>query len=1297
MKHFKKYFPTSIVILFGIIITLVLYNYEKSIQYSNQVSEFEKETINQKNAIEKEINSLTTVINIFQHNWNLKRNEFQKITEPLLHTNPCIKSISWAIKLNEENQKSVIKKLKEDGYSDSYIEEKITNNKFVLTKPEDTYFPICYIEPLNTNSQFIGYSINSNYITKEVLEIAINENRLSFSQCYRKDENDVWKFLMALPVYNTFDDLSQLESRKKHLTGFVIFVVELEKMINNSLTFINKQQNELLIFDVSDSIYHPIIYGSLNPNSDTLKIKSFDYKINLGEKKLNLQFNLPEQIIGKNNSIKFLITGILISLIIGMYIFRFTSRAEKARLFSLKLQNEIAEKNKLQYKLLEESEKFNVILSTTSDGFWILDYKGFILDCNENYSRMSGYSIEELKQMHITDLEDNEKPEQTKIHVQNVIANGYDIFQTQHKTKTGSIINVEIRTSYWEDNKQFFVFVHDISNRVEATKKLKEAKNIQAKILNAFDDGTYLCSPDYDILYLNPAMIKQIGYDATGEKCYQAIYNSNEICQWCYFEGQKLNKNEKISIEIEKDNKTFLVTSLLNSDNSKLTVYHDITQHKSIETEIKEKSLYLTKAQQIGSFGSYSLDIKTGIWECSEYLEYIFDIDQNFKKDIEGWTSIIHSDYRENISNYFQNEVIGQKKNFDKIYPILTIIGKQKKWVHGTGQLEFDEHGNPIKMIGVIQDISDRREYEEKLEESEAKYRLTFNTSPDAININTIDGIYIDVNEGFLNLTGYNRDEVIGKSSSEIDIWSIPEDRIKLVDGLKKYGVVKNLESEFKCKDGSIKTALMSARIIELDGVPHISSITRDITARKIAETELQKHQYYLEKAQSIGQIGTWEIDILSNEIIWTKENYKIFGLPIGMKMKYDTFLEKIHPDDKEYVNLEWINGIKGNNYDIEHRIIVEGQIKWVREKADFIFDDNKRCIKAIGVTQDITKLKKSEIEIKKLFTSVEQSASTIVITDIQGSIEYVNKAFTETTGYIPEEAIGNNPRVLKSGKHNNEFYKNMWETISSGDIWKGELINKKKNGELFWESASISPIFNDKNNIINYIAIKEDITNKKQLDQKILKTIIDTEEKERSRFAEDLHDELGPFLSGIKLYIKELAYEDVDFEKRLSIIEYLNDFINSAVEKTRSISNQLMPNILNDYGLKSAINSFCSKINNTKTIQINFNSNISEAGFDKTIEVIIYRITIELINNTIKHAKAKTIDIGLNQNDSNVKLIYTDDGIGFNLEEMQKLEKGMGLNNILRRLNSVGGNYQFSRIGKGILFEFEFDLSVII
>ena len=159
----------------------------------------------------------------------------------------------------------------------------------------------------------------------------------------------------------------------------------------------------------------------------------------------------------------------------------------------------------------------------------------------------------------------------------------------------------------------------------------------------------------------------------------------------------------------------------------------------------------------------------------------------------------------------------------------------------------------PDLLIAIVTDISERRRTEDALRESEEKFRLTFSSSPDAVNINRLDdGLYVDINEGFTRATGYTREDIIGRTSLEVNIWQDPADRGKLVQGLLENGFFDNLEARFQRKDGSLITGLMSARVISLKGTAHIISITRDITERKLIEEKLQQAQ----KSEAIGTLA---------------------------------------------------------------------------------------------------------------------------------------------------------------------------------------------------------------------------------------------------------------------------------------------------------------------------------------------------------------------------------------------------------------------------------------------------------
>jgi signal transduction histidine kinase len=198
------------------------------------------------------------------------------------------------------------------------------------------------------------------------------------------------------------------------------------------------------------------------------------------------------------------------------------------------------------------------------------------------------------------------------------------------------------------------------------------------------------------------------------------------------------------------------------------------------------------------------------------------------------------------------------------------------------------------------------------------------------------------------------------------------------------------------------------------------------------------------------------------------------------------------------------------------------------------------------------------------------------------------------------------------------------------------------------------------------------------------LNTIIQTEEKERKRFAKDLHDGLGPLLSTVKMSVSSLAQIKHDEASR-EIVENTEIVINEAIKSLKEISDNLSPHVLNNFGLVRALNNFSNKINVTKTIRINLVANMKDERFDSNVEVILYRVICELINNTIKHAHAKKIDISLTQDEDFLTIIYKDDGKGFDVNKVieQPASSGMGFSNIYSRINSLKGEIKIESAHK--------------
>lgn len=209
----------------------------------------------------------------------------------------------------------------------------------------------------------------------------------------------------------------------------------------------------------------------------------------------------------------------------------------------------------------------------------------------------------------------------------------------------------------------------------------------------------------------------------------------------------------------------------------------------------------------------------------------------------------------------------------------------------------------------------------------------------------------------------------------------------------------------------------------------------------------------------------------------------------------------------------------------------------------------------------------------------------------------------------------------------------------------------------------------------------------RKRSERRLMRAVIQTEERERRRFAKDLHDGLGPLLSAARMSVSSLLQYERDNHSK-QVLENANNVINEAVESIKEISNNLSPHVLTNFGLASAIKNFSFKVSQSKAISINFDTKLTDNDrFDSNVETVLYRATCELINNTIKHAEASSIDISLEKIQRTIVIKFDDNGKGFDQEKaLSNPDKGMGLSNISSRITSINGLFIInSKPGDGV------------
>ncbi len=335
--------------------------------------------------------------------------------------------------------------------------------------------------------------------------------------------------------------------------------------------------------------------------------------------------------------------------------------------------------------------------------------------------------------------------------------------------------------------------------------------------------------------------------------------------------------------------------------------------------------------------------------------------------------------------------------------------------------------------------------------------------------------------------------------------------------------------------------------------------------------------------------------------------------------------------------------------------------------------------------------------ELETRFTTLfHNSSDEIYLADLKGNLIEANQVACEALGFSRQELLQKNFKDLKTPKYFDTVGPNLKKIIEQGrHVYETEHVSK--------EGKVIS--LEVKSRVINYlgqeaiISIARETTERKQIERQILSAVIKAEEKERERISRDLHDGLGPLLSTIKLYINELESGELKSGEKNEMLKQTNELINEAISSTRAISNNLSPHLILDFGLVKAVEAFCKKVNLAQKTRIEFGNRLDNRRFDQTIEIVLYRVITELINNTLKHAQASRIEIELEVIEGVLQLTYLDDGIGFDKDKVMNAENnGMGMKNIISRLRSIDGNYRIhSRPGSGFLIVVEIGLNTVL
>ncbi|MBI5394012.1 MAG: PAS domain S-box protein [Verrucomicrobia bacterium] len=391
------------------------------------------------------------------------------------------------------------------------------------------------------------------------------------------------------------------------------------------------------------------------------------------------------------------------------------------------------------------------------------------------------------------------------------------------------------------------------------------------------------------------------------------------------------------------------------------------------------------------------------------------------------------------------------------------------------------------KLIGVVVtffDITERKRAEGALK----LFRTLVDRTNDAIEVvDPETGRFLDINEKGCLDAGYSREEFLALRVPDIDPTVNQSTFTKLVERLRKTGGL-TWEGLRRRKDGSTFPVEVNIKYVRLDQ-DYIVSAVRDVTARKQAEADLQAaeqkyHGIFENAAEGIFQSTPDGRLLTVNPAFAAMHGFDSPAecLASVRDIAHQLYFNPEHLKKFQH-ELEERGEVRGYENQARRK---DGSVMWVSTSARVTRDPQGRVLYYEGFVEDITERKRVEQEHVRLVTAMEQAAEAVMITDVQGTIQYVNPAFEKIAGYTKQEAIGQNPRILKSGKQDAAFYQQMWATLTRGEVWHGHFINKRKNGTLYKEDVTISPVRDPAGQIVNYIALKLDVTHQGELEAQL-------------------------------------------------------------------------------------------------------------------------------------------------------------------------------------------------------------------
>ncbi|OGS97786.1 MAG: hypothetical protein A3H99_09295 [Gallionellales bacterium RIFCSPLOWO2_02_FULL_59_110] len=851
------------------------------------------------------------------------------------------------------------------------------------------------------------------------------------------------------------------------------------------------------------------------------------------------------------------------------------------------------------------------------------------------------------------------------------------------------------------------------ASALQAAAALERASRKSEMLLHMASDGIQIFDTDGNQLQVNDAFCRMHGY-AEEELLTMNLAQLN--AQW-----SKEELLEKIAALQEsnpifetrhrrRDGSIFDVevsaTRMeINGERLVFGAVRDITERKRAEEYLRESEHRLREAQRVAHIGDWDLDLASNVLTWSDEIYRIFEIDpEQFGASYEAFIETVHPDDCELVGNAYA-ESVRKRAAYDIEHRLLMKDGRVK-YVHEQGETYYGEGGEPLRSFGTVHDITERKITEDAIHTialttaanvGAAFFQETTNSLCKLLEADcVIVGKLVEGNR--MQALGMQLD---GKAVEHYE-YALPGAPCDIVtqEGYREYpenvrqlfpldkdllemGAESYAGVPVRGRDGKVNGILCAIFRHKLPPQPMRREVMEIIAARAGAEIERQQAEQALRDSEERWSFalegsgeGVWDWDMQTGKVVYSRRYKEMLGFPADtIWNSLSDWTKRVNPDDLRHAMMDMEKYLDGNSpsYTVVYRMLCkDDSLKWVAARGMVVSRaEDGRPLRMIGTHSDITERFIAQEKLLTLSKAVENSPASVVITGLDGAIEYVNPKFTKVTGYTAQEAIGQNPRILKSGALSPKFYEKMWLTILAGEVWQGEFHNKKKNGEDYFEAATISPIRDDQGSVTHFVAVKEDITERKRTEQQLKKSMAAAEAANRakSEFLANMSHEIRTPMNAIigfshlclqsGLKPEQQDYLEKVYRSANSLLGIINDILDFSkveagkmeVEKTPFRLDDVLRNAADIAGVRAT----------EKGLALHFDK---EQGIPQTLvgdPLRLGQVLNNLIGNAVKFTGEGEVAVGVrmeSQTPGHVVLGFTvrDTGIGLTQEQIGRL-----------------------------------------